>query len=400
MGEELRKEPRFPSMIRVRLEVGGAEIDARTRTVSLSGVSVALPGPDPLEEALLIKLHLPDDVVVEGRATPRGRTPEGVTGFSLDVEGEAKEAWESYVAQEATTGSLWRMIGRFSRARGDEKEAVRSVLEEGALGVLFKRVPTGLKPKSDEVALRYHMVGENGEAYRVLFEKHGSKKPQESALWEVRGFEQLTPLIKRVLDEEVTVRFADDKPATPIRVCELTRGNYAHVVADGRPASLVSLCVGELMLIEVDGERVHPHFTDDDLERIGCDTFRMDTDAAMFASPEKKARRAAAKPEVSSADHQHVDTSGEVTGPASIRRAQEMSETRQARVYGERTIELYPEVWGRAKVDNSELMGPTMFDGTTPLLLGLVGPGAPRVLKLTDDVEVALLAGGRTALGW
>lgn len=397
-AEHERRFPRHPVGLRVRLKDASGEIEATTRTVSREGMSVRLPRPLEPGMCLDVYLHLPEgDSVVTARAECRNSQGEEVCGFALAFDDDAQRAcWEAFIDQEEATGSLWRMIGRYATTSGSEKETVRSVLERGRLGVLFKKLSLADKQDTDrDVVLKLHTVGENGEAYRVCFEKHPSRPGIESDLCRrYRGFKELAKgAVGRVLDGAVMVRFHESQPVVPVRVCELSRGGFAYVAGGEHvPASLVSLCVGELLLVEMDGKSVFPHFDDDELERVACDTFRSDIPKPVFKAtqPERKAERNAP-----GFEHNDVSTREiRVEGVEVIRRAQAAAERVETRVYGDRVIQLFPEVWARARDgDGHELMGPTMQDGDRTLLLALVGPGAPRVLRLRPDEHVTLLGG-------
>ena len=75
-----------------------------------------------------------------------------------------------------------------------------------------------------------------------------------------------------------------------------------------------------------------------------------------------------------------------------MRFAQAASEDAQRRRYGEREIFFHPSVWAKVRdEDGNELMGPTMQDGPRLCVLALVGPGSPRVVRLTQASDVTLL---------
>jgi hypothetical protein len=74
-----------------------------------------------------------------------------------------------------------------------------------------------------------------------------------------------------------------------------------------------------------------------------------------------------------------------------VRFAQAAASDVQKRRYGERDIFFHPSVWAKVVVDNAELMGPTMHDEGHVCLLALVGPGAPRVVRLSPSSTVSLL---------
>ena len=78
-------------------------------------------------------------------------------------------------------------------------------------------------------------------------------------------------------------------------------------------------------------------------------------------------------------------------GYDAVRFAQTAAETVQTRRYGMRDIHFHPSVWAKVTLDDGEFMGPTMQDEGRVCVLALVGPGAPRVVRLTPQSKVSLL---------
>jgi hypothetical protein len=383
---EARRDPRCPTSLRVRLRTRLGELEASTRTVSRHGFDLRLPSAPAIGERAALSVRLPDNAIVEGHAECRSRGTRGLCGFALDLDDDNEARWAGFIEQEEATGSLWRMVGRWARGRGDEKEAVRSVLVNGALGPLFKLLPrkAGRGPDKD-VALRFFMTGENGEAYRICFERHPSTRGTECDLVrELPGFFALAEQdVGRVLDQPLLLRLSESQPLVAVRVCELVRGGYAWVQGgDGMPTGLVGLATGELLLIELEGERVFPSFTDADLERVACDTFRFDMPRPVF-------RRTVA----ATADAPTIIRRAHAPdGVEAVAGAQAVTDRVQMRRYGDRSIKLYPEIWARAVDDaEHEIMGPTMRDGDNVLMLALVGHDSPRVLRLERANRVSLL---------
>ena len=68
-----------------------------------------------------------------------------------------------------------------------------------------------------------------------------------------------------------------------------------------------------------------------------------------------------------------------------------MSPDAQRRRYGDRDIIFHPSIWAKVIVDDAELMGPTLQDGEHVCVLALVGPSAPRVVRLSSSSTVSLL---------
>jgi hypothetical protein len=240
-------------------------------------------------------------------------------------------------------------------------------------------------------ARRFHTAGENGLAWRLAFHKHPGDPAEASDLCvALPGFrEPGRRLVRRVLREDVTLRLDGSQPAFAARVVELNRGGYAYVQAD--PVGLVSLGVGELFLVEEDGHSVFPHFSSLELEQIACDTFRNDLSRPMFA-PKSTPPPVELPPLVTPASPPRpIDSRRFREGYDAVRFAQTAAENVQRRRYGDRDIFFHPSVWARVVVDNDELMGPTMQDDGRICVLALVGPGAPRVVRLSPQSKVSLL---------
>lgn len=387
---EDRRHPRLPVALRVRIDGGSGELTAMTRTVSRDGFDLRLPKAPSLGERLVVTLALPSGDRVRTRAECRSRGAGGLSGFVLELSAGQRATWDAFLDEEESTGSLWRLVARWARGRGDEKSGVRTVTAKGPFGgLLERRAGKRLAEAGDDVVLRFHMVGENGEAYRLCFEKHASSPAKECDLARtLEGFSDLAEhAITRVLDEVVHVRLFEDSEPLAVRVCELRRGGYAWVQGESEgtsgaraPVGLVSLGAGELLLIEVAGEPVFPFLDDNALERIACDTFRHDLQKPMF-TPSGKQRAAPGIP------------AKDADGVGGVLLAQASAQLVQRRSYDEREIDLFPDVWARAVDDSGhEVLGPTMRDGERTLLLALVGSGAPRMVPLESATDVSLLS--------
>jgi hypothetical protein len=298
--------------------------------------------------------------------------------------GEGKDwCWDNFVDEEESTGPLWRMIGRIADAPDD------------ALA------PRGITVTSKDTggAQRFHTAGENGLAWRMAFHKQPSDHAEESDLCvRLPGFrEPGRRLVRRVLREDVTLRLDAELPPFRARIVELNRGGYAYVQTE--PVGIVSLGVGELFLVERDGASEFPHFTPLELEQIACDTFRNDLTRPMFsARTTPKAPPPVPLPPLSTTSTEPVlppkppvDTTRFREGYDAVRFAQTVADVVQTRRYGDRDIFFHPSVWAKVTNDEGELMGPTMQDEGRVCVLALVGPGAPRVVRLTPQSKVSLL---------
>jgi len=379
-----RLHPRFRLSLRVVVDLPSGEITTQTVGVSRTGLSVRLSPPPALDESMAVAINLPDGRVVDGRARCRAHMPGCLCGMSLEFDGKNQATWDAFVDEEESTGSLWRMIGRIADAP-DDAFAPR--------GVTVRSTTAGETKQQ-----RFHTTGENGLAWRLAFHKHQTDPAEESDLCvRLPGFrEPGRRLVRRVLRTDVTLRLDTSSAPFPARIVELNRGGYAYVQTE--PVGLVSLGVGELLLVESDGQTEFPHFTPLELEQIACDTFRHDLNRPMF-KPSTSPRSPPPVPlpplvpnaPGTSAKGMTVESSRFRAGFDAVRFAQAAAENVQTRRYGERDIFFHPSVWAKVEVEEGELMGPTMQDEGRICVLGLVGPGAPRVIRLTQQSKVQLL---------
>jgi hypothetical protein len=404
MSEDLRRFPRYRLSLEATVLTPAGPVQSSTVGISRGGVSLKIAHPPPLDTRLPMTLRLPSGAVVQGEGVVRAILPGDVVGFSLTMDAGTEAAWNAFLDEEEATGSLWRMIGRFARAPDDDT-AARGYVERGPRTPVFKSIdlddPTlSHHLDSEETELRFHTVGENGEAYRVAFEKHPSDPPDECDLAvKLPGFkEQARRAVRRVLRDEMVLRFDESSPTVKARVCELNRGNFAYVAGGDEhgPVGLVSLAVGELMLVSMNGKLVFPFFGEEELERVACDTFRNDMPRAAFA-PKAAAPapveipRAITLPPAPAQPPKPMPPKFQ-EGLDAVVFAQAASEDVQIRKYGDREIFFHPTVWAKVVDEKgSDLMGPTLQDQEHVCLLALVGPGAPRVVRLTKDSKVRLM---------
>jgi hypothetical protein len=381
-GEESRQHPRFRVALRVHFALATGTVSTNTTGVSRMGMSVRLSPQPALEEEVAVTIELPSGTSIDGRARCKSHMPGALCGMSLSFGGSAQAYWDSFVDEEESTGSLWRMIGRIAQNPDDAM------------------APRGVHERDGTEELRFHTAGENGEAYRVAFEKCTSDVGVDCDLAStLPGFkEQARRLVNRVLREPMTLRLdeAHGGKLVMARIAELQRGGYAYVQGDAEtPTGLVALCVGELILVARNGKTVFPHFTDDELERVACDTFRRDLGRPVFAhTPPRGIPRPAIPAPIALPPVQRdkkVVPAKFREGLDAVRFAQAAADDVQVRRYGDRDVFFHPSVWARVKVEGSELMGPTLHDGVRVCVLALVGPGAPRVVRLDEQSAVSLL---------
>ena len=390
MPSDPRQSPRFPVALRVRVKLPSGEVQATTDDVSAHGFRVRVPLPITVGALLPVHIELRDGTSVTAEAECRFRD-DAAAGFALKLASVDEERWRRFVEEEEATGNLWHMLGRFASTSGDDKESARQQLERGPLGVLFSRVTLVKErkataedaPQTPASTTRLHVVGENGEAYRIAFERHGGVPPEKSELADaLPGFKALAVrAATRVMKNDVRIQRASRSTLEDVRVVELERGGFAEVQGGryGVPVGLVSLGVGELILIEENGSAVFPLFTSDDLERIACDTMRR----------EEKPRARAEQPQAGEVERQLASEAAAAEPAAAARpdldtlRTAQDAAPRATRTYGARRIDLFPHVWAQALLDDgTQIVGPTMRDGERLLLLVLDGAGAPRVQRL------------------
>lgn len=387
MASDPRQHPRFPVALRVRVKLPTGELQGTTDDVSAHGLRLRAALPITIGTTTTIYIELRDGTSITAEGECRFHD-DVASGFALTVAADDAERWRRFVDEEESTGNLWHLLGRFASTSGGDKETARQQLERGPLGVLFSRVTLRKADAIDELATpaettRLHVVGENGEAYRIAFERHGGAPPEKSDLASLPGFKALAVrAASRVMKEDVRIQRPTRTTLEPVRVVELLRGGFAEVQGGryGVPVGLVSLAVGELIVIEANGAAVFPLFTDDDLERIACDSTRREEKPR--PRPDAQAgeleRQLASTAEAASS----TATASERPDLDALRTAQDAA-PRATRTYGDRRIDLFPHVWAQALLDDgSQIVGPTMRDGERLLLLVLEGAGAPRVARL------------------
>ncbi|MBM4283063.1 MAG: PilZ domain-containing protein [Deltaproteobacteria bacterium] len=368
-GSELRQHPRFRLQLPVEVALPtGAQLTSTTG-ISREGVSLRLDPVPAIDTVARLAIALPDGRRVLGTGRCRTLMAGGHCGLHLHLDGDARAVWQAFVAEEESSGSLWRMIGRIA-ASPDDPFAMRGEVD---------RV-------DGDAALRFHTVGENGLAYRLAFEKHAADPPEASDLATLQpGFlEPARRAVSRVLREDVTLRFEEGAQRLTVRarVVELLRGGYAYVMGDRQtPIGFVALAVGELLLVERGGVAVFPCLTAAELEQVAADAFCHDGSRPRAVSPGRSAGA-----------ERSDDAKRFIRGFDAVRFAQAATEGAQRRRYGDRDMYFHPAVWACVRLDDGvELQGPTLQDGARLCVLGLVGPGAPRVVKLTPASDVVLL---------
>lgn len=393
-----RRFPRYPVNLRLRLQLATGELETTTDDVSLAGFSAPAPVLPEVGTSFGFVVHLPDGTLVNGTACAMRLAAGGSAGFSCEFPADQLAVWEAFLKQEQSSGGVWRMIGRYATSSGEDQEAARSVLEKGPLGILFRRIG-GEKPPPEASeppgVMRLHMVGENGEAWRIAFEKHPSEAPEVSAfaLAAPNVLEFARRTVSRVLTQDVFIKRSPRAVVEPVRLVELTRGGFGTVASQpGGKVSLLGLHGSELIVIEVDGKRVFPFFEPEELDRIACDTLRREPEEqAPAVTPLREERFSA------SYEHRVIDSQRRVEcTPKQLSEAMDASQRVQRRTYGTRTVRLFPDLW--LEVERPSWPGPgrgfAMEDGSALCVFLMVGPHAPRVIRL-EGADAVFFIGER-----
>lgn len=396
---EYRRHPRHASALPLRLITALGPVETVTTEVSLRGVSAPMVMPPELGERLPFVIELPDGKQLSGTAMCRNERLDGNVGFAIEfASADEGRVFADFLAQEESTGSLWRMLDRYREAGIDDGQ-IAAIVTHGKFGQLVAggaqaQVQDGNSPRMDQdpISMRLHSSGENGVAYQIMFAKHPSHPPEHSEVFfRYPECQRIWHQISRVLEEKILIRLSESAPIISVQICELKRGGFAYLQkGQQKNCALASLSLGELVVTHVDGESLFPHFTEDELAQIACDTIRHDISQPMFrslqASTEHPGVLAAQAKTESQQRRLH-----QLQGLGVLRQAVAEAQVVQTRLYGERAMRLFPELWARVSTPEGELMGPTLEDRSYLCLLALVGPGTPRVHRLDDDSDVRLM---------
>ena len=399
-----RRFPRYPVNLRLRLQFATGELETTTDEISMAGFSAPCAELPEVGTSFGFVVHLPDGSIVSGTACAMRLTPGGSAGFSCEFSPAQQPLWEAFVKQEQGSGGVWRMIGRYATSAGEEQEVVRSVLEKGPLGILFRRIGGEKKPEPEAAGvMRLHMVGENGEAYRIAFEKHPSEPPSSATFAQAapKVLELARRAVTRVLVQDVFLKRAPHALIEPVRLVEMVKGGYGYIVpAAAGKWSLMGLHGSELIAVEADGRPIFPFFEPDELDRIACDTFRLSEEPPQSpqagtlstAPPLLREERFSSKYEHKALDSQHRQG----CTPRQLSEAMDASERVQTRTYGTRTLKLFPDLWLEVQraAWPSPARGFAMEDGKALCVFVLVGAAAPRVVRLESGDVVSIIRDG------
>lgn len=391
-----RRFPRYPVNLRLRLQFPTGELETTTDEISMAGFSAPCPDLPEVGTSFGFVVHLPDGTMVSGTACAMRLAPGGSAGFSCEFSLAQQPLWSAFVNQEKGSGGVWRMIGRYATSVGEDQEAARSILEKGPLGILFRRIG-GEKPGAPEApgVMRLHMVGENGEAYRIAFEKHPSEPPEASAFASAspKVLEFAKKAVSRVLKQEVFIKRAPHAEVESLRLVEMVKGGFGYVAnLAGGKLGLMGLHGSELIGIEVDGKRIFPFYEPDELDRIAYDTFRV-ADEAVAPVP---AAPALLSEERFSASYEHKKLDSQNRAgctPKQLSDAMDASQRVQTRAYGSRTLRLFPDLWLEVQRAGWAVpaRGFAMEDGKALCVFVLVGADAPRVVRLEGGDTVFII---------
>ncbi len=392
----VRRFPRYPVNLRLRLQFPTGELETTTDEISLAGFSAPCPDLPEVGTSFGFVVHLPDGTLVTGTACGMRLGPTGSAGFSAEFSPAQQQVWEAFVAQEKASGGVWRMIGRYATASGEDQEAARSILERGPLGILFRRIGGDKPPEPNEAAgvMRLHMVGENGEAYRIAFEKHFSEPPGAAAFAGAapKVLEVFRLAVARVLNQDVLLKRAPHAAVESLRLVEMTKGGFGYVAHQpGGKLALMGLHGSELIGIEVDGKPVFPFFDADELSRIASDTFRL----AESPVPQPVEPSVLGQERFSAQyAHKELDSHNRVgCTPRQLSEAMDASQRVQKRTYGSRTLRLFPDLWLEVQRPawSTPARGFAMEDGAALCIFVLVGQDAPRVVRLESGDVVSII---------
>ena len=396
----VRRFPRYPVNLRLRLQFPTGELETTTDEISLAGFSAPCPHLPEVGTSFGFVVHLPDGTLVSGTACGMRLGPTGSAGFSAEFSPVQQPVWEAFVAQEKANGGVWRMIGRYATSAGEDQEAARSILERGPLGILFRRIGGDKPPGPSDAAgvMRLHMVGENGEAYRIAFEKHPSEPPSAATFAGAapKVLEVFRLAVSRVLTQDILLKRAPHAAIESLRLVEMTKGGFGYVAHQpGGKLGLMGLHGSELIGIEVDGKSVFPFFSADELDRIAADTFRLSEDPAQHSTTTP----APLSEERFSAQYEHkkIDSHNRVgCTPKQLSEAMDASQRVQTRTYGSRSMRLFPDLWLEVQraAWPTPMRGFAMEDGAALCIFVLVGQDAPRVVRLESGDVVSIIRDG------
>ncbi|HEY1087615.1 MAG TPA: PilZ domain-containing protein [Archangium sp.] len=363
----VRRFQRYPINLRLTLEFATGQIETTTDEVSQAGFSAPCPELPEVGVNFDFTVHLPDGARVKGKACAMHVGGEASAGFSCEFSKDEQAAWNAFLEQEHGSGGLWRMIGRYASSQSDDHAASRSIVEKGPGSVL-----------------RLHMVGENGEAWRIAFEKHPSVDVETAfAGAPPRTMEVARKAVSRALAEDVVLKRAPGAAVMTVRVVEMARGGFGFI--DRQPGgrmNVMGLHGSELIGVEADGKTLFPNYTQEELQRIASDTFRRADSKSVpaVAAPAVKEERFSTQYE-----HKQVDAQHRIRHtPRSLSEVMDTSDRVQVRVYAERVIRLFPDLWLEVQRPGwaAPATGFALQDGQSLCLFMLHGPDAPRVVKL------------------
>lgn len=369
----VRRFQRYPVNLRLTLDFPTGQIETTTDEISQAGFSAPCPELPEVGTNFDFTVHLPDGSRVKGRACAMHVGGEASAGFSCEFPPDQLVLWNRFLEQEHGAGGLWRMIGRYASSASDDSAASRAVVEDGSGAVV-----------------RLHMVGENCEAFRVAFERAPTIDIETAfAGAPPRTLEVARKAVSRALAEDVLLKRAPGSNVMSVRIVEMARGGYGFIQRlPGGKMNVMGLHGSELIGIEADGKPLFPRFTPDELQRIASDTFRRaEQDRGPGATPTPVPVPPAVREERFSAQYAHKEVSAQQRTqhtPRSLSEAMDASERVQVRVYAERVIKLYPDVWIEVQRVGwpAAATGFAVQDGQALCLFMLHGPDAPRVVRL------------------
>jgi PilZ domain-containing protein len=252
-ADRARRDPRYAAEIEVHVAFDGRSLITLTREISRSGLFFfAEPAPE-IGTALALTLH------PEGRAAMPIRTHVRyvLPGVGAGVEvaaGPDADKFRAFVDDQSSSQKAWQVIGGFVRSAIDSAELLTVEFEQ-----------------KETIA-----VGENCEAYRILFERHPAVRPDLTSLraWPA-ALEHAKAHLAGVSKERVGLKLNSKDRLRTMHIGVLRNsGGFAAILPPQRSKdrfSFYSLSGREQIMVKEGTRDVFPFFTAIDLRRIRAD---------------------------------------------------------------------------------------------------------------------------------
>lgn len=241
----------------MHVSFGGRSLVSLTREISKTGLFFfADPAPD-IGEGLRITLHPDGHASLSVNCVVRYILP-GV-GAGVEIGGQPDpevDRFRGFVEDQARSAKAWQLISGFVRSAIDGRETGAAEYEQ--------------KEVID--------VGENGEAYRVFFERYPPIAPDRTSLAEhPEALLQAQNQVLGVSSETVGIKLNARDRLRRVLLGQLRGGGYVAVVPPPTPSErfvFYTLSGREQIVIKEGDRAVYPFFTSADLARIKGDAVR------------------------------------------------------------------------------------------------------------------------------